>query len=101
MEGQGRLCSIYMIEDDREFASFRTVRLGRWRQDLGSQLDHGPDTRRHGQTHGTPLDRSSRRKSKSKEIVMLHGCSVVELRQYTLHDGTRDRLVDLFENEFI
>ena len=32
---------------------------------------------------------------------MLHGCSVVELRQYTLHDGTRERLIDLFENEFI
>src|SRR5215471_6117347 len=32
---------------------------------------------------------------------MLHGCSVVELRQYTLHDGARERLVRLFENEFI
>lgn len=32
---------------------------------------------------------------------MLHGCSVVELRQYTLHDGARERLVHLFENEFI
>ena len=32
---------------------------------------------------------------------MLSGCSVVELRQYTLHDGTRERLIDLFENEFI
>ena len=32
---------------------------------------------------------------------MLHGCSVVELRQYTLHDGTRDRLIHLFEDEFI
>jgi hypothetical protein len=25
----------------------------------------------------------------------------VELRQYTLHDGTRERLIHLFENEFI
>ncbi len=32
---------------------------------------------------------------------MLDGCSVVELRQYTLHDGTRDRLIQLFEDEFI
>jgi hypothetical protein len=32
---------------------------------------------------------------------MLHGCSVVELRQYTLHDGTREQLIQLFENEFI
>ena len=32
---------------------------------------------------------------------MLNGCSVVELRQYTLHDGARERLIDLFEREFI
>jgi hypothetical protein len=45
--------------------------------------------------------RSSRRKSKGEETAMLKGCSVVELRQYTLHDGTRERLIHLFENEFI
>lgn len=28
-------------------------------------------------------------------------CSVVELRQYTVHPGRRDTLVDLFEREFI
>lgn len=28
-------------------------------------------------------------------------CSVVELRQYTLHPGQRDTLVELFEREFI
>lgn len=28
-------------------------------------------------------------------------CSVVELRQYTLHPGRRDTLVELFEREFI
>lgn len=28
-------------------------------------------------------------------------CPVVELRQYTLHPGTRDRLIELFEREFI
>ena len=32
---------------------------------------------------------------------MFDGCSVVELRQYTLHDGARERLIDLFESEFI
>src|SRR6266481_4770439 len=32
---------------------------------------------------------------------MLHGCSVVELRQYTLHGGTREQLIQLFEDEFI
>jgi hypothetical protein len=36
-----------------------------------------------------------------EEIAMLEGCSVVELRQYTLHDGARERLIHLFENEFI
>jgi hypothetical protein len=28
-------------------------------------------------------------------------CSVLELRQYTLHPGKRDVLIDLFEREFI
>jgi hypothetical protein len=28
-------------------------------------------------------------------------CSVIELRQYTLHPGRRDELVELFEREFI
>ena len=28
-------------------------------------------------------------------------CSIVELRQYALHPGARDRLIDLFEREFI
>ncbi len=28
-------------------------------------------------------------------------CSVIELRQYTLHPGHRDRLIDLFEREFV
>ena len=32
---------------------------------------------------------------------MFDGCSVVELRQYTLHDGTRERLIDLFEDKFL
>ena len=26
---------------------------------------------------------------------------IVELRQYTLHDGRRDELIDLFEREFV
>ena len=28
-------------------------------------------------------------------------CPIVELRQYTLHDGQRDTLIDLFERQFI
>ena len=32
---------------------------------------------------------------------MLEGCFVVELKQYTLHGGTREQLIHLFENEFI
>src|SRR5215469_8417835 len=36
-----------------------------------------------------------------EEITVLDGCLVVELRQYTLHDGARERLIDLFEREFI
>lgn len=31
----------------------------------------------------------------------LPGCHVVELRQYTLHPGQRDVLIDLFDREFI
>src|SRR6266852_6525261 len=30
-----------------------------------------------------------------------HCCPVVELRQYTLHPGKRDILIDLFDREFI
>ncbi len=32
---------------------------------------------------------------------MLQNCSVVELRQYTLHAGARETLISLFEGEFI
>src|SRR5467141_3063457 len=28
-------------------------------------------------------------------------CSIVELRQYTLHPGKRDALIDLFDREFV
>ena len=28
-------------------------------------------------------------------------CSIVELREYTLHPGTRDDLIDLFDREFV
>jgi NIPSNAP len=35
------------------------------------------------------------------ETAMLRDCSVLELRQYTLHAGKRDTLVSLFEKEFI
>jgi hypothetical protein len=32
---------------------------------------------------------------------MLQGCGVVELRQYTLHAGARERLIRVFEDELI
>ena len=54
-----------------------------------------PDLTKHTERH-----RRSRQKSKW-EIAMFYGCSVVELRQYTLHDGARERLIQLFEDQFI
>jgi hypothetical protein len=35
------------------------------------------------------------------ETAMFENCSVVELRQYTLHAGARQKLISLFESEFI
>jgi len=35
------------------------------------------------------------------ETAMFENCSVVELRQYTLHAGARQTLISLFESEFI
>src|SRR5215471_3147321 len=35
------------------------------------------------------------------ESAMFESCSVVELRQYTLHAGARETLISLFESEFI
>ncbi len=35
------------------------------------------------------------------ETAMFEGCSVVELRQYTLHAGARQTLISLFESDFI
>ncbi|HEY6450171.1 MAG TPA: NIPSNAP family protein [Candidatus Cybelea sp.] len=32
---------------------------------------------------------------------MINSCSIVELRQYTLHPGQRDTLIELFDREFI
>jgi hypothetical protein len=36
-----------------------------------------------------------------KRTALLQNCSVVELRQYTLHAGARETLIALFESEFI
>lgn len=35
------------------------------------------------------------------ETALLQNCSIVELRQYTLHAGARETLISLFESEFI
>ena len=37
----------------------------------------------------------------AKRTELLQNCSVVELRQYTLHAGARETLISLFESEFI
>jgi quinol monooxygenase YgiN len=36
-----------------------------------------------------------------KEVIMIPHAPIVELRQYTLHPGRRDELIELFEREFI
>jgi hypothetical protein len=40
-------------------------------------------------------------KSATQDKPMATGCPIVELRQYTLHAGGRDVLIDLFEREFV
>lgn len=37
----------------------------------------------------------------AKGTTLLGDCSIMELRQYTLHTGARETLISLFENEFI
>ena len=37
----------------------------------------------------------------AKGTALLRDCSIVELRQYTLHAGARETLISLFESEFI
>jgi hypothetical protein len=36
-----------------------------------------------------------------EKLVQQTSCSIVELRQYTLHPGKRDVLIDLFDREFV
>src|SRR6266478_8831760 len=35
------------------------------------------------------------------QLSLENCCSIVELRQYTLHPGQRDVLIDLFDREFV
>src|SRR5687767_8569857 len=51
----------------------------RWRENLGNKLDHGVQARMNTRTYSP----------------------VVELRQYTLHPGRRDELIELFDREFV
>ncbi|PYK42992.1 MAG: hypothetical protein DME46_08650, partial [Verrucomicrobia bacterium] len=37
----------------------------------------------------------------SSDVCPVTCCPVVELRQYTLHPGKRDVLIDLFDREFV
>ena len=50
-----------------------------WWQNLGNKLDHGVQARMNTRTYSP----------------------VVELRQYTLHPGRRDELIELFDREFV
>jgi hypothetical protein len=50
-----------------------------WWQNLGNKLDHGIQTRMNTRTYSP----------------------IVELRQYTLHTGRRDDLIELFDREFV
>ncbi|WP_300616035.1 NIPSNAP family protein [Dokdonella sp.] len=52
--------------------------------------------------HMTRLDASGRHGAGAEAIAPTAAdCAVVELRQYTLHPGRRDELIDLFEREFV
>src|SRR4029453_1418402 len=46
-------------------------------------------------TSGDPTE------ARTKEKAVQQTFPIVELRQYTLHEGRRDVLIDLFEREFI
>src|SRR5262245_46474960 len=48
-------------------------------------------------TKSTNLDPENDRELQAKETC----CQVVELRQYTLHPGQRDVLIELFDREFV
>ena len=52
VQRQNDLCPIPLVEHHAEFGPLRTVILRRWRQNLGSELDHRPDAgqRRNCQT---------------------------------------------------
>jgi len=39
--------------------------------------------------------------SSTPSVAAAHDCTVVELRQYTLHPGGRDVLIELFDREFL
>src|SRR5688572_21857985 len=53
--------------------------FGRWRENLGNKLDHGVQARMNTRTYSP----------------------IVELRQYILHTGRRDNLIELFDREFV
>src|SRR3989442_5274739 len=71
---------------------------------MGSQLDYKPDTcerlielRRTKVTKSTNQQSDQTTSSRQEQTC----CPVVELRQYTLHPGKRDVLIELFDREFV
>lgn len=71
-----------------------------WQQAFS--VDEGKSWETNWIMHMTRLDEAGRHADDAVAIVPAAAdCSVVELRQYTLHAGQRDVLIDLFEREFV
>lgn len=71
-----------------------------WQQAFSA--DEGKSWETNWIMHMTRLDDAGRHAEDAVAIVPAASeCAVVELRQYTLHPGQRDVLIDLFEREFV
>jgi len=71
-----------------------------WQQAFS--VDEGRSWETNWIMHMTRLDDADRHAEDAVALVpAASDCAVVELRQYTLHPGKRDMLIDLFEREFV
>lgn len=71
-----------------------------WQQAFS--VDEGKTWETNWIMHMTRLDEAGRHAEDAVAIVPAAAdCAVVELRQYTLHPGQRDVLIELFEREFV
>lgn len=71
-----------------------------WQQAFST--DDGASWETNWIMHMTRLDEAGRHAEDAVAIVPAASeCAVVELRQYTLHSGQRDVLIELFEREFV